>query len=60
VITGLKRISKPGRRMYVGVEEIRGLKHRLSLVIVSTSKGLMADRNAHKQRVGGEPLLLVW
>ncbi len=60
VITGLKRISKPGRRVYVKSDGIAGLKTRLSLVILSTSRGLMTDRNAMKNKVGGEPLLLVW
>jgi small subunit ribosomal protein S8 len=60
VITGLKRISKPGRRVYVKVDGIPKLKSRLSLVVVSTSKGLMTDRNAAKNNIGGEPLLLVW
>jgi small subunit ribosomal protein S8 len=60
VITGLQRVSKPGRRVYVGADEISKLKHRLSVVIVSTSKGLMSDRNAFKNKVGGEPLLMVW
>jgi small subunit ribosomal protein S8 len=60
VITDLQRVSKPGRRVYVGADEISKLKHRLSTVIVSTSKGLMADRNAFKNKVGGEPLLMVW
>jgi small subunit ribosomal protein S8 len=60
VITGLQRISKPGRRVYVGTGEISKLKHRLSMVILSTSKGLMTDRNAIKNKVGGEPLLMVW
>jgi len=60
VITGLKRLSKPGRRMYVKVDGIPRLKTRLSLVVVSTSKGLMTDRNAAKNKIGGEPLLLVW
>ncbi|MDP0919707.1 30S ribosomal protein S8, partial [Klebsiella pneumoniae] len=46
VITGLQRVSKPGRRVYVGAGEISKLKNRLSTVILSTSKGLMADRNA--------------
>jgi ribosomal protein S8 len=44
----------------VGTDEISKLKHRLSVVIVSTSKGLMSDRNAFKNKVGGEPLLMVW
>jgi small subunit ribosomal protein S8 len=60
VITGLKRVSKPGRRVYVGAGEISRLKQRLSTVILSTSKGLMTDRNAFKNKVGGEPLLMVW
>jgi small subunit ribosomal protein S8 len=60
VITGLKRLSKPGRRVYVKVDGISRLKTRLSLVVLSTSKGLMTDRNAAKNKIGGEPLLLVW
>jgi small subunit ribosomal protein S8 len=60
VITGLQRVSKPGRRVYVGAGEISKLKNRLSMVILSTSKGLMTDRNAFKNKVGGEPLLMVW
>jgi small subunit ribosomal protein S8 len=60
VITGLKRVSKPGRRVYVGAGEISKLKTRLSMVVLSTSKGLMTDKNAFKNKVGGEPLLLVW
>jgi small subunit ribosomal protein S8 len=60
VITGLRRISKPGRRVYVKVDSIPRLKTRLSLVILSTSRGLMTDRNASKNKIGGEPLLLVW
>jgi small subunit ribosomal protein S8 len=60
VITGLKRVSKPGRRVYVGAGEISKLKTRLSMVVLSTSKGLMTDRNAFKNKVGGEPLLMVW
>jgi small subunit ribosomal protein S8 len=60
VITGLQRVSKPGRRVYVAADAISKLKHRLSVVVVSTSKGLMSDRNAFKNKVGGEPLLMVW
>jgi len=60
VITGLQRVSKPGRRVYVGAGEISKLKNRLSMVILSTSKGLMTDSNAFKNKVGGEPLLMVW
>jgi len=60
VITGLQRVSKPGRRVYVGAREISKLKNKLSMVILSTSKGLMTDTNAFKNKVGGEPLLMVW
>lgn len=60
VITGLKRISKPGRRVYVKVDAIPRLRSRIGLVIISTSKGLMTDRHANKNKVGGEPLLMVW
>lgn len=60
VITGLKRVSRPGRRTYVKTDDISKLKHPMSLVILSTSKGLMTDKNAMKNRVGGEPLLMVW
>ncbi|OPY84154.1 MAG: 30S ribosomal protein S8 [Syntrophorhabdus sp. PtaU1.Bin153] len=60
VITGLQRISKPGRRVYVGVDDISALKRRLGTVVLSTSKGLMTDKNARKNKVGGEPLLMVW
>lgn len=60
VITGLKKISKPGRRVYVKTGEISRLKSRLGLVIISTSQGLMTDMNARKNKIGGEPLLMVW
>ncbi|MCX8109634.1 MAG: 30S ribosomal protein S8 [Syntrophorhabdaceae bacterium] len=60
VITGLKKISKPGRRVYVKTGDISRLKSRLGLVIISTSQGLMTDMNARKNKIGGEPLLMVW
>ncbi|HOV90449.1 MAG TPA: 30S ribosomal protein S8 [Syntrophorhabdaceae bacterium] len=60
VITGLKKISKPGRRVYAKTGEIARLKDRLGLVIISTSKGLMTDMSARKNKIGGEPLLMVW
>ncbi len=60
VITGLRRISKPGRRRYVGTGEIPRLRKRIGLVVISTSKGIMTDRSALKNKVGGEPLLVVW
>jgi small subunit ribosomal protein S8 len=60
VITGLKTISKPGRRVYAGVGDLPRLRNRTGIVVISTSKGLMTDRNAIKNKVGGEPLLVVW
>jgi small subunit ribosomal protein S8 len=60
VISGLKRISKPGRRLYMKVDETMKKRNRLSTVILSTSKGIMLDRNAKKSGVGGEPLVMVW
>jgi len=60
VITGLKRLSKSGRRIYVKVPDIMKMKHRLGTVILSTSKGIITDRHALKHKVGGEPLLVVW
>jgi len=60
VITGLKRMSKPGRRVYVKVEDIKKLKNHLGLIILSTSKGLMTDGNARNNKIGGETLLIVW
>jgi small subunit ribosomal protein S8 len=60
VITGLKTISKPGRRVYAGVSDMPKLRNRTGIVVISTSKGLMTDRNAMKNNVGGEPLLVVW
>ena len=60
VITGLKRISKPGRRVYAKADGMMKLSKHYGLVIVSTSQGLMTDKNARKKNVGGEPLLMVW
>ena len=56
----LTRMSKPGRRMYVGVEEITRIKSGSGMVIISTSKGVMNGFEARKQRLGGELLLKVW
>ena len=56
----LTRMSKPGRRMYVGVEEIPRIKSGRGMVIISTSKGVMNGFEAGKQRLGGELLLKVW
>ena len=60
VITGLKRISKPGLRVYVKSDEIPRVLNGLGIAIISTSKGLMTDKEARKQNLGGEVLAYVW
>lgn len=60
VIQGLKRISKPGLRKYVGHQDIPRFYGNMGLSIVSTSKGIMAGNEASKQGIGGELLCLVW
>lgn len=60
VLQGLKRISKPGLRTYVGKEEIPQVMRGLGIAIVSTSKGVMTDKAARKENVGGEVLAFVW
>jgi len=60
VITGLKRISKPGRRIYASCAELPKVLNGLGIVIVSTSKGVMTDREARKLGIGGEVLAYVW
>ena len=60
VLQGLKRISKPGLRMYVGKEEIPQVMRGLGVAIVSTSQGIMTDKAARKENVGGEVLAFVW
>ena len=59
-ITGAKRISTPGRRFYVGSAEIPRVMNGMGISIVSTSKGVMTDRQARKENVGGEVLCSVW
>jgi small subunit ribosomal protein S8 len=59
-IAGMKRLSKPGRRIYVGYEKIPRVLNGLGIAILSTSKGIMADRQAQKEQVGGELLCAVW
>lgn len=59
-ITGLARISRPGRRVYRGHEEIPRILGGLGLTIVSTPRGLMSGRDARKNRVGGEILCSIW
>ena len=60
VISGIKRISKPGLRIYASKEEIPKVLNGLGIAIMSTSKGVMTDRNARKTNVGGEVLCYVW
>ncbi|MBQ8451227.1 MAG: 30S ribosomal protein S8 [Clostridia bacterium] len=60
VITGLKRISKPGRRIYASAADLPKVLGGLGIVIVSTSKGVMTDRQARKLGIGGEVLAYVW
>lgn len=60
VITGLKRISKPGLRIYAGYDELPKVLNGMGIAIVSTPKGVMTDREARKQHHGGEILAYVW
>ena len=60
VISGLKRVSKPGLRFYAGADELPRVLKGLGIAIVSTSKGVMTDKEARKQNVGGEVLAFVW
>ncbi len=60
VITDLKRVSSPGRRHYVGFEEIPRVRQGTGISILSTPKGLMTGHRARKQKLGGELLALVW
>ncbi|MEO9573326.1 MAG: 30S ribosomal protein S8 [Tateyamaria sp.] len=60
VIRELKRVSKPGRRVYMGVNDIPSVRQGLGVSIVSTSKGVMSDANARSQNVGGEVLCTIF
>ena len=60
VIRHLERVSKPGRRRYVGVNEIPRVRNGLGIAILSTSNGVLSDRVARQQGVGGELMALVW
>lgn len=59
-ISGVKRISKPGRRMYKSVHEIMPIRYGHGALILSTPKGVMTDKEARKQKVGGEALFEIW
>ena len=60
VITGLRRVSKPGLRIYSNCEDMPKVQNGLGIVILSTSKGIMTDKEARKANVGGEVLAYVW
>ena len=60
VITGLKRISKPGLRVYVKADEVPRVLNGLGIAILSTSKGLMSDKEARQAQTGGEVLAYIW
>ena len=60
VIRQIRRVSKPGLRIYKGADDLKPLKSGLATRIVSTSQGLMTDREARKRRIGGEVLCEVW
>ena len=60
VISGLKRVSKPGLRVYASKDELPRVLKGLGIAIVSTSKGIMTDKEARKQHVGGEVLAYIW
>ena len=60
VITGLKRISKPGLRVYAGADEIPSVLNGLGIAIISTPKGVMTDKLARKNNVGGEVIAYIW
>ena len=60
VISGLRRVSKPGLRVYAGADELPSVLKGLGIAIVSTSKGVMTDKKARELHVGGEVLAFVW
>ena len=59
-ITGLRRVSKPGLRVYAGADELPQVLKGLGIAIISTSKGVMTDKKARQAHVGGEVLAFVW
>ena len=60
VISGLKRVSRPGLRIYAGADELPRVLKGLGIAIISTSKGIMTDKEARKANIGGEVLAFVW
>lgn len=59
-IHDVKRISKPSRRMYLGVSDIHSVKNGHGTLVLSTPKGILGDKDARKERVGGEVLFMIW
>ena len=59
-VRGVKRISKPSKRMYTGVKDISSVKYGHGLAVLSTPKGIMTDKEARKEQVGGEVLFRIW
>lgn len=60
IISGIVRMSRPGRRYYVGSREIRPVRNGIGISILSTPKGILTDRQAREEKVGGEVLCKVW
>ena len=60
IITGLRRVSKPGLRIYTHVEDMPKVMRGLGIAILSTSKGIMTDKQARRENVGGEVLAYIW
>ncbi len=60
IISGLKKISKPGLRIYAGAEELPKVLDGLGIALISTTKGIMTDKEARKQHMGGEVLAFIW
>lgn len=60
VIRNVERVSRPGRRVYKGAQELPRVRNGLGMAIVSTSKGMMTDRQARAEKIGGEVMALVW
>ncbi|RMG68844.1 MAG: 30S ribosomal protein S8 [Calditrichaeota bacterium] len=60
VIHELKRVSRPGRRYYVDVNNLPRVKNNMGIAIISTSRGIMTERKARRERVGGEVLCYIW
>jgi len=60
VLTGLKRVSVPGRRVYAGAAELPRVLNGLGVAVISTNKGVMTDKDARQQNVGGEVICYIW